>query len=87
MVKCVYTSELPQEPFSWWDLTLTMALGGNLLASYGLQGNTLAFVRLPSAMSRTPAEWWSSPVFPFDVRAFAAHLPDNVLAVAEKNEQ
>lgn len=76
--------ELPLELFSAWHSTT--ALGRNLIASR-LQGDTLAFARIRPGMTRTPVEWWSTPIFPFDIKAFAVHWPDNVLAVAEVKER
>jgi len=82
-VKSVY--ELPREFFSAWHSTTV--LGRNLIASRGLQGDTLAFARITPGMTRTPVVWWSTPPFPFNIVTFATHPPDNVLAVVEVKEQ
>jgi len=77
--------ELPREKFS--EFHAITIHSRNLLASRGLQDNSLTFVRVPSAVSRMPIEWWSIPPFPFWIENFATHLPDNILAVAEKKER
>jgi len=77
--------ELPRGTFS--EIHTIMALGGNLLASRGLRDNSLAFARVPPAVSRKPIERWSIPPFPFRIEIFATHLADNILAVAEEKEQ
>ena len=76
VVKSVY--ELPPELFP--RRGAIEVLGRNLLVSWG--PDSLAFIRVPSAASRKPIEWWSIPPFPFAIKAVAAHLPDNVVAVA-----
>lgn len=77
--------ELPREFFS--ALHSTIILGGNLVASRESQGNILNFAHIRPTMTRTPVEWWSTPPFPFEIKAFATHPPDNVLAVAEEKER
>jgi hypothetical protein len=82
-VKSVY--ELPQEILSISDVIT--ALGGNLLAFHRWKGRILGFVRVPTAVSQKPIEWWTLPPFPFSIERFAAHAPDNVFAVAEMREE
>ena len=77
--------ELPLEKFS--ESHAITILGGNLVASRGSLDNSLTFVRVPSAMSRTPIEWWSIPPFSYRIKTFATYLPDNILAVAEEKDQ
>ena len=82
-VKSVY--DLPQEIFSE-SHTITV-LGGNLLASYIWRGRRVNFIRVPTAVSQKPIEWWTLPPFPFGIEDFAAYAPDNVFVVAEIKEE
>jgi hypothetical protein len=82
-VKSVHA--LPREIFSE-SHTITV-LGENFLASHAWQDRILNFVRVPTAASQKPIEWWTLPPFPFRIERFTAHVPDNVLAVAEIKEE
>jgi len=79
-VKIVY--ELPPELFP--QPGAIGVLGGNLLVSWG--PDSVAIIRVPSAASQKPIEWWSIPPLPlrFPIKGVAAHPPDTVLAVAEE---
>lgn len=63
------------------------AIGWNLIASLGPQGNTLGFVRIPRAASPKPIEWWSLPTFPFTIHSFSTYPPDGILVIAEQKER
>ena len=82
-MKSVY--ELPRELFS--ASRFTTVLGRSLIASSGRRGDTLAFARIKLGMTRTPVEWWNTPLFPFNSEDFATHPPDNLLAVAKAKEK
>ena len=75
--------KLPEELIPRWAYTL----GRNLIAFRSIRGDCLGFLRVPPVASRRPIEWWDVPPLPFDVRAFAAYPPDNILAVAEEKER
>lgn len=77
------THELSEEAFSGWGVILC----GGLIASYDVRDNSLGLLRILPAASRKPIEWWCIPPFPSKVMAFGVYLPENILAVAEEDDQ
>ena len=75
------THELPDELPP--DRRFTQILDGNLIAFCDLPDDSLTFLRLPPVTGQRSVERWSTPPFPFSVKAFAAYTPDNILAIAE----
>ena len=61
----------------------TRTHGKNLIASRNVKGDTLRFLRIPPATSQKSIERWDIPPFPFNIEAFSAYPPDDILAVAE----
>ena len=59
----------------------------DLVASRSARDNGLHFFRILPGRSKESIEQWSIPPLPFNIRAFAAYSPNNVLVVAEENEQ
>ena len=78
------THKIPAEP----QMNHIMALGGDLLALHQLyKYDRPKFLRVPPGGSERPIEWWDIPRLPFEVSCFAAHAPDNLLAIAERRGQ
>ena len=62
-------------------------LGNGHLASDFVESGGLALLHIPSIASQKPVESWNIPRFSFPVLGYVAYPPENVLAVAEKNEK
>ena len=79
------THKLPDELISEGGFNMT--LGRNLIAFLARWDDSCCFLRLPPVTSRNPVEWWSAPLFPFNVPVFDVYPPDNILAIAEVKKQ
>jgi len=79
------THELPEELSIYKIFTTTP--GRNLIAYRNPEEGKLSFLHVPPVTGQRPIEWWSIPPFPFIVDVFAVYPPDNLLAVAEEEEQ
>jgi len=64
-----------------------MVFGRNILASNPDPGSGIDFMCIPSATSQKPVREWSIPPFPFQVLDFTAYPAENMLAVAEHENQ
>ena len=82
-MKSVY--ELPREVLS--ASHAISILGGSLLASHVWRDYMVNFIRVPTAVSQKPIEWWTLPPFPFRIDLFAIRVPENVLVVTEIKEE
>jgi len=79
------THELPEELDAEQHFITTH--GWNLIAFCSMEDGPLSFLRLPSTTSQRPTEQWTIPSFSFSLKVFAVYPPDNLLVVAEGNEQ
>ena len=62
-------------------------LGWGLLAFRNVKDETLSFFRAPPAASHKQAERWMMHPFNHSLDFFAVYPPDNILVVAQKQEQ
>jgi hypothetical protein len=73
----------PDQSSAWRDAKY---LGNGYLVSPSVERRGLAFLHIPPVASRKPAEGWSIPPLSFEISGYAVYPPENVLAVAEKEQ-
>ena len=64
-----------------------MVLGRNMLASNPTPQSGIDFLYIPPTSSRMPINEWSIPPFQFQILDFTAYLPEDMLAIAEFDNQ
>ena len=82
-------SILKLPPGRFANLAYHEHLGDGFLVSTSWEEKytALSFLRIPPVASRKPLESWSIPPFSFATMDYAAYLPEDVVAVVERNEK
>ena len=82
------TRELPPGRFSPdWSWCNAECSGNGLLAVGSDEGKSLSFLHVPLVASRKPVEEWSIPLLPGEILRRVVYPPENVVAVAEEEEE